>query len=167
MNQLQTLHKPLKSNNVMGKSLQNVLSHTYGLYLATHNYHWNVEGAHFFSLHKLFEEQYTHLFKAIDVIAERIRALDLYALPFEGDEILKMLKETSNATNKETDAGGRVMRMVHNLIDINDKVIASCQSAKTDAQDAGDTESESLMVERITYHQKALWMLKSTAKEGS
>lgn len=167
MNQLETLHKPVKSNNAVGKSLQNVLSNTYGLYLATHNYHWNVEGIHFFSLHKLFEEQYNHLFKAVDVIAERIRALDFYALPFEGNEILNMLKTTSNATNKETDASARAIRMVHNLIEINDKVIASCQSAKMDAQSVGDSESENLIVERITYHQKALWMLKSTTRQAS
>ena len=78
-----------------------------------------------------------------------------------------MLKETSNATNKETDACDRAMRMVHNLIDINDKVIASCKTAKTYAQDAGDSESENLMVERIAYHQKALWMLRSTAKQST
>lgn len=164
MNQLQTLHKPVESSNAMNKSLQTVLNNTYGLYLETHNYHWNVEGENFFSLHKLFEEQYNNLFKAIDVIAERIRALDFYALPFEGDEILKVLKTTSNAINKETDPNARATRMIHNLIEVNEKVIISCQAAKTEAQGTSDDESENLMVERITSHQKAVWMLKSTAK---
>lgn len=165
MNNLETLHKPKSPDSVVSKSIQNVLSNTYGLYLATHNYHWNVEGMNFMSLHKLFEEQYNELFKAIDTIAEHIRALDSYALPFEGDEILHILKTTSNALNKETDVNSRAIRMVHNLIEMNEEVIESCQSAKKDAQDVSDDESENLMVERITYHQKALWMLKSTAKQ--
>jgi starvation-inducible DNA-binding protein len=164
MNRLETLHNPKKADNTLSKNLQTVLSNTYGLYLATHNYHWNVEGANFFPLHKLFEEQYNDLFEAIDMIAERIRALDSYALPFEGDDILNMLKTTSSAMNKESDANARATRMIHNLIEINEKVIVSCQAAKLDAQTAHDDESENLMVERITYHQKALWMLRSAVQ---
>jgi starvation-inducible DNA-binding protein len=165
MNNLETLHQQKKTDGSLAESLQIVLGNTYGLYLETHNYHWNVEGNNFFPLHKLFEDQYNSLFEAIDVIAERIRALECYALPFEGDEILTMLKTTSNALNKETDSSARNTRMIHNLIDINEKVIMSCQSTKGEAQHMGDDETENLMVERITYHQKALWMLKSTVKQ--
>jgi len=87
MNEILTLHTPSMATTPLSESLQNLLANTYGLYFATHNYHWNVEGVQFVDLHKLFDEQYNALFQAIDVIAERIRALGVYALPFEGDEI--------------------------------------------------------------------------------
>lgn len=164
MNELTTLHKAKESTSAVSQSLQNVLASTYGLYLATHNYHWNVEGAQFVNLHKLFGEQYNELFQAVDIIAERIRALGDYALPFEGNEIVDILKTTSNAMNKETKADEKATRMVHNLIEMNEGVIESCQFAKNEAQVIVDDESENLMVERITAHQKALWMLKSIVK---
>ena len=159
-----TLHQPKQSNNPVTEALQDVLTSTYGLYLATHNYHWNVEGENFFPLHKLFDEQYNELFQAIDGIAERIRALDNYALPFEGDNLLKILKTTSNTLNKETDANARAVRMVHNLMTLNEAVVKSCQSAKEASVKAHDDESENLMVERVTAHQKAMWMLRSISK---
>lgn len=160
-----TLHQPKQSNNPVNMALQNVLTSTYGLYLATHNYHWNVEGENFVSLHKLFDEQYNELFKSIDNIAERIRALDDYALPFEGDNLVKILSTTSNALNKETNANARATRMVNNLMTLNAEVVTACQAAKKSAQKAQDDETENLMVERITAHQKAMWMLRSVAKQ--
>lgn len=164
MNELTTLHKPAEATSSVSESLQNVLTNTYGLYLATHNYHWNVEGPQFIELHKLFEGQYNELFQAIDVIAERIRTLNVYALPFEGDEITEILKTTSNAMNKETKADARAIRMVHNLIEMNESVIESCQAAKKEAQGANDDETVDITVQRITVHQKALWMLRSIVK---
>jgi starvation-inducible DNA-binding protein len=161
MTELTTLHKAQQAATPVTDDLQNVLSSTYGLYLATHNYHWNVEGPEFVSLHKLFDEQYNELFQAVDGIAERIRMLGAYALPFEGDKIIGILKTTPNALNKETGANARATGMVHNLIEMNENVVKSCQSAKKEAQTQNDDESENLMVERITAHQKALWMLKS------
>ena len=158
------LHKETPFNNPVTQFLQDVLADTYGLYLATHNYHWNVEGPKFLALHKLFEDQYNELFIAVDLIAERIRALGDYALPFEGDSIIKISKMTSNALNKETDADERAERMVHNLIELNDAVVKSCQWAKEEFRNVHDDESENLMVERVTVHQKALWMLRSIAK---
>ncbi len=155
---------PAKINIEVADSLQTVLADTYGLYLITHNYHWNVEGSRFVELHKLFDEQYNELFQAIDVVAERIRALNTYALPFEGDSIIRISKMTSNALNKETDADARADRMIHNLISLNGAVIASCQTAKEKCKDMQDDESENLMIERITAHQKAIWMLRSIIK---
>ena len=146
------------------QTLQKVLAGTYGLYLATHNYHWNVEGNLFVSLHSLFESQYNELFLAVDLIAERIRALGDYALPFEGDTIIQISKMTSNALNKEIDATLRAHRMLLNLIDLTESAILSCQTAKAAAKDATDDESENLMIERITAHQKALWMLRAASK---
>ena len=152
------------SKGPVAKILQTVLANSYGLYLVTHNYHWNVEGVNFYPLHKIFEEQYNELFQAIDKIAERIRALDDYALPFEGDQILQITRMTSNALNKETDANARADRMVYNLMTLNETVVKSCQSAKEEAQKQLDDETENLMVERITIHQKAMWMMRSILK---
>ena len=159
-----TLHSQKSLNNPVTQVLQDVLADTYGLYLATHNYHWNVEGSKFIILHKLFEDQYNELFLAVDLIAERIRALGDYALPFEGDNIIKISKMTSNALNKESKADERAERMVHNLIELNEAVIKSCQWAKEEFRNVNDDESDNLMVERITVHQKALWMLRSIVK---
>ena len=158
------LSAPQSSINPVAKELQAVLASTYGLYLVTHNYHWNVEGVNFYPLHKIFEEQYNELFQAIDKIAERIRALDDYVLPFEGDQIVQITRMTSNALNKESDANARSDRMVYNLMTLNETVVKSCQSAKEEAQKQLDDETENLMVERITTHQKAMWMMRSILK---
>lgn len=159
-----TLYPSATITNIVADSLQDVLASTYGLYFATHNYHWNVEGKNFAPLHQMFDAQYNELFVAIDSIAERIRALGVYALPFEGESILQLSKLTSNPLNKETAAGDRADRMVHNLIGLNEAIVMRCQVSKKVAQAAHDDESENLLVERITAHQKALWMLKSVVK---
>ena len=159
-----TLHQVDTYNKPSVQSLQDVLANTYGLYLATHNYHWNVEGPHFYPLHLLFGTQYNEMFEAIDVIAERVRALGAYALPFEGKEILDILQNTSNALNKENCANDRAVRMVHNLIALGQVLITTCQTAKKVAQEMKDDETENLMVERITAHQKMLWMLNAQVK---
>ncbi len=164
MNTLVTLYQPKMSDNPVAAALQKVLADTYGLYLATHNYHWNVEGPNFVALHALFSEHYNALIVAVDDIAERIRALGDYALPFEGDDILKLLKSTSNALNKEANTNERAMRMVHNLISLHGSVVESCNTAIKTARQEKDAETENLMVERVTYHQKTLWMLSSIVK---
>ena len=160
-----TLHKPKETESPMSQNLQKVLANTYGLYLATHNYHWNVEGSDFVPLHGLFGEQYNELFQAIDVIAERIRALDAYALPFEGEEILATLDSASNPMNKEADANERAVRMVHNLIEMNDSVIKCCQSAKKEALHSKDDESADLMIGRITTASKSVMDVKKHNKK--
>jgi len=158
------IHQPKQSSNPVALALQDVLASTYGLYLSTHNYHWNVEGKDFAELHKLFEGQYNELFTAVDEIAERIRAIGDYALPFEGSEIFEVSKMTSNALNKETHADERAERMVHNLIKLNQSVIDKCQLAKDASRTAHDDETENLLVTRVTVHQKVLWMLNSIVK---
>jgi starvation-inducible DNA-binding protein len=157
-------HQLVQSKNYIANSLQGVLASTYGLYLMTHNYHWNVEGERFYPLHKMFEDQYNELFQAVDVVAERIRALGDYALPFEGEDILESSKMVSNALNKEADSGSRAQRMVMNLMNANEEAVKNCQAAKKAAQGLQDDETENLMVERITAHQKAIWMLRSSLK---
>jgi starvation-inducible DNA-binding protein len=158
------IHQPKESINAAIRALQDVLSSTYGLLLVTHNYHWNVEGKNFIPLHKLFEDNYNELFEAVDEIAERIRALGYYALPFEGGDIMDVSKMTSNALNKETHADERANRMINNLIALNQSVVEKCQFAKKPSQESDDDESVDLMVRRIIVHQKTLWMLNSIAK---
>jgi len=144
--------------------LQNVLADTYALYLTTHHYHWNVEGSKFVQLHNIFDDQYNELFKSIDSIAERIRALDHYAFPFAGDRASKMSGMISDEIGKDTSADQRADKMVHDLITLHRSVIESCQTAKEQSRIASDDESESLMIERITAHQQSIWMLRSIVK---
>lgn len=155
-----------KKNNEMltspvTKKLQGVLSNTYGLYLATNNYHWNVEGPQFASLHELFEKQYTEMAGAIDDIAERIRALGDYAMPFQDAKIMESLKNVSNPITQGGSSSEKAMSMVQNLITLSEAVVESLQSAKEAAVEAGDDETEDMMIERIATHQKNMWMLKS------
>ena len=79
-------------------------------------------------------------------------------------QILESSKMTSNALNKETDTGSRAERMVLNIMNANEGAVKNCQSAKKASKVAQDDETENLMVERITAHQKAIWMLRSTLK---
>lgn len=158
------LQQPKQIIHPVTMALQDVLTSTYGLFLSTHNYHWNVEGGNFTPLHKLFEGQYTELFEAIDEIAERIRALGDYALPFDEEQIFEISKNISSPMNKEPTADERANRMIHNLIVMNKAVVEKCQTAKTLSQKASDDETEGLLVTRITVHQKALWILNSIVK---
>jgi starvation-inducible DNA-binding protein len=159
-----TASKIATAEHPVANALQTFLKDTYSLYLITHNYHWNVEGPKFFSLHTLFEQQYNELFAAIDVIAERIRVLDVYALPNHYHEIFQALDNLSNPQHKETDKDAVADRMVHNLIEFHEKVIASAQALKKHAAKHEDDESEDLAVQRIQVHQKAVWMLRSIVK---
>ncbi len=150
--------------NPVAESLQHLLKDTYALFLLTHNYHWNVEGQQFVSLHTLFEQQYTEMFAAIDEIAERIRALDAYALPDHYAEMLQAVKNLSNPLNKETDKDKTADRMIANLIALHESVVKSSQAAKKAAVKAGDDESQDMAIGRIQVHQKSLWMLKAIVK---
>ena len=149
------------TGNSVAAALNDVLRETYKLYLTANHHHWNVEGPQFVSLHTLFEEQYTEMAEAIDEIAERIRTLGEYALPFDGQgDIVADVK----APLGEKDGNARAKKMVEQLIALNESVVKSLEIAKDAAADADDNESEDLTIGRITVHQKALWMLKSLNK---
>lgn len=158
--------KPLKKStsahapSPVAQALQSMLRDTYAAFLTTHNYHWNVEGVRFVSLHTLFETQYTELFAAIDTIAERIRALGAYALPGRYDDIAKLMNNLPDPLSR----AGAAEQMIENLIVLNEQVISSAQHAKRAAEKASDDETGDLMVERIQAHQKAGWMLRSLLK---
>ncbi len=152
------------AKNPVADALQQFLSDTYALYLLTHNYHWNVEGPRFSSLHLLFEQQYNELFLAVDLIAERIRALDSYALPDHYSAILKAVDAVKNPLLKEADSDKIADKMVRNLMESNQKAIESAKIVKEKAAKQEDDESEDLAVQRIQVHQKAVWMLRSILK---
>lgn len=138
--------------------LSKVLADSYMLYLKTHNYHWNVTGNLFHQLHEQFEEQYTELAEAIDVIAERIRALGFKAPGTfsEFDKLTSVKEETDNP---------KAMEMVKRLAQANEQVIRTAREALAPANDAEDEATIDLLTERLSVHSKTAWMLRSHLEE--
>lgn len=136
------------------EALRQVVADTYALIGQTHICHWNVRGPSFFSLHTAFEEQYSELFIAVDEIAERIRAKG--ALAPGG---LANLASMAGIAEIAEDASAQ--DMVGHLIEANQKLLVDLQTARQAAGDAGDSESEDLMIARTQVHEKTVWMLKS------
>jgi len=135
--------------------LAHFLADTYTLYLKTQNFHWNVRGPHFHSLHKMFEEQYQALAEAVDVIAERIRALkSLTPASFAQFLRLTSLEENENAPNAE--------EMIRVLLNDHQTIIKNGQSLFAIAQKAGDEVTGDLLLARLDEHEKTAWMLRST-----
>ncbi len=152
-----TTKKKSKKTNQMADSLNQVLADSYALMSLTHLAHWNIEGAGFFALHTAFQTQYEELFTAVDEIAERIRALGVYALGGLGAfaKVAKM---------KEFAAPISQADYVRALIGANEKLVADAEVARDLAGQANDPESQDLMIGRITLHQKTIWMLRSVLK---
>jgi starvation-inducible DNA-binding protein len=143
------------SKNTVEK-LKTVLADTYTLYLKTQNYHWNVTGPSFQSLHLLFETQYNDLFLAVDLVAERIRSLGSNAPgSFSAFLALSNIKE---AKDKTPDAES----MVKELAKDQEVIVKSLSAALKEAQKAGDEATIGLLVDRITAHEKNAWILKSS-----
>lgn len=138
-------------------SLNQVLADSYALLSLTHLAHWNVEGPGFFALHTAFQTQYEELFVAVDEIAERVRALDAYAIGGLGTlaEAAQMKEFVSPLVQEE---------YVQALIAANGKLVSDAARARDLAGEAGDAESQDLMSNRVTLHQKTIWMLKSFLK---
>ena len=137
-------------------SLTQVLGETFGLYVQTHGYHWNVEGPQFRQLHMLFEEQYQNLWAALDEIAERIRCLGAYA-PGSLSELMALAGDTP-AVAQSAEA------MVDALIKANSTIADTLREAIITAQEAGDEVSAGMLTDRLEWHEKELWMMKSSRK---
>ncbi len=136
------------------EALSRVLANTYVLYLKTHNFHWNVEGAKFRALHEMFEEQYRDLWDSLDEMAERIRALGEYAPGTWGQfSQLATIKETAGVPSAE--------EMLQQLIADHETVVDIIAEAIKTVQDAGDEPSAGLLTDRQTTHEKQVWMMKS------
>ena len=154
---MKTKQAPATSATPLCDSLNLVLADSYALMSLTHLAHWNVEGPGFFALHTAFQTQYEELFIAIDEIAERIRALDAYAIGGLGTHAAAArMKEFASPLPQE--------EYVRNLLAANEKLVKDAVRARDLAGAANDPETQDLMTERITLHQKTLWMLNSFLK---
>ena len=136
-------------------NLKTVLADSYSLFLKTQNYHWNVTGSTFQALHSMFEMQYNDLFAAIDIIAERIRALGEKA-PGSYSDFSRMTKI------KDGDVNHNATTMVKELASDQDSIVESLNKTLKAAQEIGDEATADIMISRIEVHQKNAWMLKSS-----
>ncbi|MBP3194714.1 MAG: DNA starvation/stationary phase protection protein [Cardiobacteriaceae bacterium] len=136
------------------EALHKLLADTYALYIKTQNYHWNVVDANFYSLHKLFEEQYSDLAEAVDEIAEQIRKLN--------HNVTASLSEFSKLTSiPEPIKSSNAVDLLQDLIKDNQTLLASCKAVITVAE---GTSAADLAAERIAQHEKNIWFLKSSIK---
>jgi starvation-inducible DNA-binding protein len=134
--------------------LSRLLADSYTLYLKTHNYHWNVTGPQFNTLHQMFEEQYTELATAVDEIAERIRALGVRAPGSYGEfATLTSIEEGSGEESAE--------EMIRQLAIGQETVVRTARSAFPTADEANDEPTADLLTQRMQLHEKNAWMLRS------
>jgi starvation-inducible DNA-binding protein len=146
-----------KDRAKIAQGLSHVLADTYTLYLKTHNFHWNVEGPMFNTLHLMFMEQYTELWNALDAVAERIRSLG-YPAPGTGREYSKL------ASIEETEGVPEAMEMVRLLVTGHEAVARTAREAFPAAEKAGDESTCDLLTQRLQVHEKTAWMLRSLLK---
>lgn len=138
-------------------ALNLVLADSYALMSLTHLAHWNIEGPDFFPLHQAFQAQYENLFEAIDEIAERIRALDAYAIG-------GLATFAKTAGMEEFKSPMPQKDYVAALIVAHEKVLDDTITARDAAEAGKDLETQDIMIGRIQWHEKTLWMLKSCLK---
>jgi starvation-inducible DNA-binding protein len=137
--------------------LAHVLADTYSLYLKTHNFHWNVEGPMFNTLHLMFMEQYTELWNALDAIAERIRSLG-YPAPGTNSEFAKL------TSIDETPGVPDAMEMVRLLVVGHEAVARTARAVFPAVEKASDESTADLLTQRLQIHEKTAWMLRSLLK---
>jgi starvation-inducible DNA-binding protein len=143
-----------KQRKKIAHGLSRLLADTYTLYLKTHNFHWNVTGPMFNTLHLMFETQYNELALAVDLIAERIRALGFPA-PGSYREFAKL---TSIA---ESEGSPDATEMIRQLAEGQEAVVGTARSVFPDAEAAGDQPTADLLTQRMQVHEKNAWMLRS------
>ena len=139
--------------------LSKLLADTYTLYLTTHNFHWNVTGPMFNTLHLMFMEQYTELWNAVDPIAERIRSLG-HAAPGSYHRFgqLSSLPDAPAAPPK-------AMEMVRILVEGHEGVARTARSLFPLAEQANDEPTADLLTQRLTVHEQTAWMLRSLLED--
>jgi starvation-inducible DNA-binding protein len=135
-------------------SLSRLLADTYTLYLKTHNYHWNVTGPMFQTLHLMFETQYNELALAVDLIAERIRALGAFA-PASYREFAKLSAISEDEDHPDA------LEMIRRLVKAQETVVRTARSALPVVEDAHDEATADLLTQRMQIHEKNAWMLRS------
>ncbi len=145
------MNKPSKP---VVETLATLLASSYTLYLKTHNYHWNVTGPMFTTLHTMFMNQYTELSLAVDEIAERIRALGEFA-PGSYSAFGKL------STVAEETGRPSATDMIGNLVADQTKIVEAARKVVAAAQAVGDEASADLGIRRMQIHEKNAWMLRS------
>ena len=148
---------PEKDRQVIAEGLKGFLADTYTLYLKTHNYHWNVTGPMFQTLHLMFEEQYNDLWMAVDLIAERIRSLGVYA-PGTYAAFAKLTRIKEDATVPAAE------EMIKALAEGHEVVIRTARDIFPDAETGNDQGTLDFLTQRIQIHEKTAWMLRSLLK---
>ena len=143
-----------KDRQAIADGLSRLLADSYTLYLKTHNFHWNVTGPMFNTLHLMFEGQYTELAAAVDLIAERIRTLGVQA-PGSYAQFGKL-----TAVKEETGVPA-ALDMVRQLVEGQETVVRTARAAFPAAEKAGDQPTMDLLTQRMQIHEKNAWMLRS------
>ena len=138
----------------IAEGLSRLLADTYTLYLKTHNFHWNVTGPMFQTLHTMFETQYTELALAVDSIAERIRALG-YPAPGTYSEYAKL------SSIPETTGVPKATEMIKLLVEGQEAVVRTARSLYPLVNEANDEPTADLLTQRMQIHEKTAWMLRS------
>lgn len=143
-----------KDRKTIADGLSKLLADTYTLYLKTHNFHWNVEGPMFNTLHLMFETQYNELALAVDAIAERIRALG-HPAPgsYAAYSKLSSIKEETGVPKAED--------MIKQLVGGQEAVARTARAVFPAADKAGDEPTADLLTQRLQIHEKTAWMLRA------
>ena len=143
-----------RDREAIAGGLSKLLADSYTLYLKTHNYHWNVTGPMFNTLHVMFETQYTELATAVDEIAERIRALGIKA-PASYSAFSDLTKITEGSGDESAE------EMIRQLVIGQETVARTARQAFPAAEKANDEPSADLLTQRMQVHEKNAWMLRS------
>jgi starvation-inducible DNA-binding protein len=143
-----------QDRQAIAEGLSRLLADTYTLYLQTHNFHWNVTGPMFQTLHLMFETQYSELALAVDLIAERIRALG-YPAPGTYSEYSKL------SSIKETAGVPKAQEMIRLLVAGQEAVVRTARSIFPTVEGANDEPTADLLTQRMQVHEKTAWMLRS------
>lgn len=143
-----------KQREEIASGLSKLLADSYSLYLKTHNYHWNVTGPQFNTLHTMFEGQYTELAAAVDEIAERIRTLGIKA-PGSYSDFAKLTSIDEGSGEESAE------EMIRQLVIGQETVVRTAREAFPAAELANDEPTADLLTQRMQLHEKNAWMLRS------
>ena len=147
-----------KERAKIAEGLSGLLADSYTLYLMTHNFHWNVTGPMFNTLHLMFMGQYTEQWNALDLIAERIRALGFPA-PGSYKEFVK------RASIKEVDGVPKADDMIRHLVSAQEATARTARKLFPLVEKANDQPTADLLTQRLDIHEKTAWMLRSLLEE--
>lgn len=142
----------------IARGLSGLLADSFSLYMMTHNFHWNVTGPMFNTLHVMFMEQYTEQWNALDLIAERIRALG-HPAPGTFGEFAKL------ATIKEVQGVPKATQMIQLLVEAQEATARTARKLLPLVSDANDQPTADLLTQRLDVHEKTAWMLRSLLEE--